>query len=162
MWKVFKAGEVIDFAVAIEKNGQMFYRALADKMENMELSLIFAELAEQESKHIVDFQRLLGDLKATSLNESYPGEYEAYVRGLAENHVFTKGIEDAIETVKKPIDGINMAITFEQDSILFFHELKELVSPGNVEVINNLINEEKKHILRLLDIKKVYSCVCVS
>ncbi len=160
MWKVFKAEEVIDFAVQIEKNGQLFYQALADKMDNKDLSLIFEELAIQESKHIIDFQKLLGNLKDTPLNESYLGEYEEYVKGLAENHVFTKGIDEALESVKKPVDGINMAINFEQDSIMFFNELKELVSPGNAAVVSNLIGEEKKHILRLLDLKKKYSCVC--
>lgn len=160
MWKIFKAEEVVDFAVQVEKNGQKFYQALADKLDNMELSLIFADLANQEAKHIVDFQRLLGDLKGISLNESYPGEYEEYVRGLAENHVFTRGVDDAIKNIKGPADGINMALSFEKDSIIFFQELKELVSPGNVGVINNLIEEEKKHILRLIELKKMYSCVC--
>ncbi|WP_035269606.1 ferritin-like domain-containing protein [Desulfitibacter alkalitolerans] len=160
MWKVFKAEEVVDFAVQIEKNGQKFYEALADKLDNRELSLIFADLANQESKHIVDFQRLLGDLKAAPLNESYPGEYEEYVKGLAENHVFIKGIDEAIKHIKSPVDGINMALSFEKDSIMFFQELKELVSPGNAGVINNLIAEEKKHILRLIELKKMYSCVC--
>ncbi|KUO48762.1 MAG: hypothetical protein APF76_17915 [Desulfitibacter sp. BRH_c19] len=138
MWKVFKAEEVIDFAVEIEKNGQLFYQTLAEKLENKELSLVFADLADQESKHIVDFQKLLGSLKDAPLNESFPGEYQEYVKGLAENHVFTKGIDEAIGSIKEPIDGINMAIKFEQESILFFHELKELVSPGNMGVINNL------------------------
>ena len=157
MWKVFRAEEIVDFAVQIERNGEQFYKALAEQTTDAELSSIFADLAAEEEKHIIDFQSLLENLKNVSLNESYPGEYEDYVEGLAKNHVFTKGVDEALASVKNPIDGINMALRFEQDSILFFYELKELVFGSNADIVDKLIKEEKKHIHRLLGIKNQYS-----
>lgn len=157
MWKVFKAEEIIDFAVQIEKNGQKFYQALVEKTEDPELKKIFNDLAEAEAQHIIDFQSILGELKNATLNESYPGEYEEYVTSLAKDHVFTKGIEEVAETVQNPIDGIDIALRFEKDSILFFTELKELVSEDNAKTVQKLINEEKKHILRLHEIRIDYA-----
>ncbi|MEW6625047.1 MAG: ferritin family protein [Bacillota bacterium] len=163
MWKVFKAGEIIDFAVQIEKNGEKFYSALAKNMEDEKLKQVFSSLAEEERQHIKDFQKIMGDLTDTPVSESYPGEYEEYVKGLAENHVFKGELQEnqLLGKIKGPMDAISLAIGFEQDSLLFFHELKELVSPRAQETVEKLIKEEKLHIVKLMELKRIYSCSCL-
>lgn len=154
MWKVFKIEDVIDFAVQIETNGEKFYDDLSKKVKDSKVAGIFTYLAKEEAKHKQDFKTILGSLQEKTINESYPGEYEDYLRGIASNHVFTKDLNELINEIDSPKDAIDTAIRFEQDSILYFLELEKLVSERDKQTVKKLIDEEKLHILKLIDLKR--------
>ena len=65
-------------------------------------------------------------------------------------------LEKAIETAGGPVDVVKLAISFEKDSILFFHSFRNLVSKEKQEVIEKLIKEEEGHIINLANILKSY------
>jgi rubrerythrin len=113
-------------------------------------------LAEEEAKHVGDFERILAGLGEYHSPESYPGEYEEYLKALVENHVFHKGLnfEDLAPQMADAGKAIDMALRFEKDSILFFNEMKNFVPQGEHEAIDKLIAQEREHIKKLSQMKK--------
>jgi rubrerythrin len=55
--------------------------------------------------------------------------------------------------VKSPLSAIQYSIDFEKDAILFFSELLPYTHSVNKDLMVELINEEKKHIVYLNELK---------
>jgi rubrerythrin len=56
----------------------------------------------------------------------------------------------------KDIHGVvDNAITFEKDTLLYFHAIADSISnPKTKDVLRRIINEEVSHVLKLNDFKK--------
>jgi len=149
---VFTAAEGIEMAMEIEKNGETFYNAAADKATDPEVTALFKDLAVQEQAHYRVFQKMLGgtapapDLPATEYDQ-----YQAYVQVALENALFA-GPDKALALAEQAKDretALRAALGFEKDTMLFFYDLREMVSEGDRQAISNVIQEEKKHMRRL-------------
>lgn len=160
MWHLsrFQPSEIIDLAVQIEEKGAGFYQRLADKIETAEVKDLLMYLASEEEKHQEEFKRLGHDLALVSPRETYQGEYFEYVESTVNTHMFANEdlLEKAIKDASGPVDVAKLAISFEKDSILFFHSLRNLVNKDKQEVIDKLIKEEEGHINKLAKILKDY------
>ncbi|HUW63295.1 MAG TPA: ferritin family protein [Spirochaetia bacterium] len=156
MW-YFNAQEIVKFAVGIEHNGQAFYREMAGRAGDDRVKKIFAFMAGEEEKHEALFGQMLSRLPATpDQDESYPGEYQEYMRELVDSHVFTSGTDVSAlgGKVQGEIGALDMALSFEKDSILFFHEMKRMVPAAERHTVDQLIEEEHRHIKTLLVMKR--------
>jgi len=56
---LFTAAEAFEMAMEIEKNGEVFYNAVAAKATDKSVKTLFQELAAQEQRHYEVFQRWL-------------------------------------------------------------------------------------------------------
>lgn len=155
MWKIFKGTEIVEFAVRIEQNGYAFYEKVESLVKNPAAKELLAFLKEEEQKHEKVFREMLGKLDSLNVRETYAGEYEEYLKALVDNHVFgTEGAaEKAVAKIENEIDVLNTALGFEKDTILFFRELKELVSEKDQQVVEQLIKEEQSHLRKLAIVK---------
>ncbi len=153
---IFKGSEIVEVGIRIEKNGLEFYRSLADSSQNERVRESCQYLAAEEKKHVEDFENLLPSLSKYIPPESYPGEYEAYVKTLAEEHVFTDDsvVRDMIRKAPSDKEAIQIAIGFEKDSILFFGEMRKFVPDKDQKVIEELIRQEREHLSKLSELKK--------
>jgi len=159
MGSSFNASEIVELGVQIEKNGYQFYLLLAENATNSDLKEIFEFLAGQEEKHIAAFQTILSTIQTYAPEGEYPEEYFAYMNELASEHVFTKpgsGAEIA-KGITADLDALNMALTFEQNSIDFFEAMKKVVSEKEHSIIDQLIAQEKQHIEKLELFKSTYN-----
>ena len=84
-----------------------------------------------------------------------------YFKALIDTKVFPDSSEgkNLTQELEDEIGAIHIAISIEKDNILYFQEIREFVPENEREIINKLINEEKTHILKLLDIKKQVSTI---
>jgi rubrerythrin len=155
MANLFTANEIVELGVQIEKNGYAFYAAVAKLKQDEKPRSIFTYLAEQEQEHVRAFEGILKNLEEADEPETYPGEYAAYLKALAEEHVFTKPNNGATiaKSVKTPLEAIKLAIGFEKDSILFYYEMKNIVSENSRPTIDELIEQEQTHLRQLTAIK---------
>lgn len=160
MWKIFKGAEIVEFAVRIEQNGYTFYQKAESLVKSRAAKELLAFLKEEEAKHEKLFRDMLGSLEPANVRETYAGEYEEYLKALVDNHVFGAegAAEKALANLENEIDVLNTAIGFEKDTILFFRELKELVSEQDREVVDRLIKEEQSHLRKLAIIKGELCC----
>jgi rubrerythrin len=157
MAEFLKANELLEFAVQIEKNGEAYYRAAANKTKNSKLKDIFMYLAEQEVEHKNIYEKMLKSVESYEPKEMYPEEYFQYLRAYADNHIFVKKeeIEKKAVEAKSDVEAIGLALGFEKDSILYYLEIKNFVPDGEKNIVDKIIEEEHKHYNKLTEIKKI-------
>lgn len=148
----FSGEEIIEIAVQMEESGKLFYEKAISLAEGDKLKEVLTYLAQEEAKHVQDFSKLGESINYSFLpNESYPGEYEDYVRSLVNSHIFKlTEVEDLIKGIKNNKDILRIAISFEKDSIVFFQELKNMGNKAASEVLEKLIDEERGHIKKIV------------
>ncbi len=157
MANVFSGSEIVSFGIQIEKNGRDFYKALAEKAKSDKAKDIFGFLMEEEEKHILVFWKILDLLKEYEPQETYSGEYFAYMTMLAGEYVFTqsdKGRETAKNT-KNDKDAIDVGIRLEKESIVFYGEMKKVVPEDQRAAVEKLIDQENEHLFKLLKLRGV-------
>jgi len=148
--------EIIETAIEIEKNGVTFYHALAESSSTAHVRELFSHLASEEKRHITRFQEILESAGGYQISEAYYAtQYMGYMKALADEHVFRSDISitEVADSAKSPIEAVNIAIAFEKESIIFLHEVRELMSDAGEESIQKLLDEERKHLMQLSAIK---------
>lgn len=156
MTNVFSGSETVELGIQIEKNGRDFYNALAAQAKDLNAAEIFKFLAEEEERHILVFQDILQKTQRHEPPQIYADEYFAYMNALAGDYVFTqkdkgKEIAKAVTTDKQAVE---MGIGFEKDSIVFYEGIKKVVPQLEHKTADSLIEEEEKHLKKLLDLRK--------
>jgi rubrerythrin len=150
----FKASEILQVAMKIEENGERLYRHAATLAGNTETRDLFGLLADEETKHKKTFEGMLSKAEHYQPPESYPGEHLVYLRAYANNIVFSP---DKLEEVLAGITDVDGAIEFgiqrEIESILYYLEARNLVPDSQRGQIDKVIDEERRHYLKLVDMK---------
>lgn len=153
----FNASEILQFAIRIEENGEKFYRYAVRIAEDENTKKIFNYLADEEINHKKIFEDLLSRIEKHEPVESYPGEYFAYLRAYVDENVFTNDmLNKEISRVKNTLSAISFGIQRELDSILYYHEVKTFVPKSQHDLIDKIIGEERKHFLKLSQLRKKY------
>ena len=151
----FSGCEIAEIGVQIEKNGMEFYSELAKMTDNPKAKEVFGYLAEAETRHMEVFRKVHGTFCAYDPGGAYTDEYFAYLNAIAGQYVFTqkdRGVETA-RSVKNYQDGIDLGISLEKDSILFYLMVREMVPENERALVDAVISEEKKHLVDLCDLK---------
>lgn len=152
----FKASEIFQFAIRIEENGERFYRNMAQKIENTNMERVFTFLANEEVKHKKTFENMVSKIEKYEPPESYPGEYFAYLRAYADNIIFSqRKLEEEMSKIKGAISAVDFAIQRELDSILYFLEMKNFIPESQRNLIDGIIEEERRHFVKLSGLKKI-------
>ena len=157
--QVFTANDIVGVAVRIEENGITFY-GFAEKMaQAADVKKLFAGLAAAEAAHKRIFEKLLSQIETYTPPERYAGEYAEYLRNYVDNNIiFTKEVMDKqLSAVTDTPSALDFAMQRELDSILYYHEIKNLVPQAQHETIEKIIEEERKHYAMLPDAKKKYT-----
>jgi len=154
---VFSAGELVEAAIGIERNGVVYYSSLAESSTDASLKETYTRLADMERKHIDIFQRLLGSVgryEPTHAGESEE-EYQRYLEALIDSVVFTddKVARKLAQDARSPAEAIQTALGAEKDSILFYLEMRDFVGRNDRPAIDLVIKEEKSHVRELSRLK---------
>jgi len=153
---IFRASEVLKIAVRIEKNGLAFYTEVKNKTKSFPVKEVFDYLAKEEVKHERTFEAMLDRTPDEASAESYPGESDMYLRAIAGENVFTQAdaMKQLVAKAASDKEAIDLAIRFEKDSIIFFNEIKKFVPVLDGEIVEQVIGQEREHLVKLLDLKK--------
>ncbi len=150
----YNISEVLEMAVQAERLGFQFYTSMAEKFKKEGgLANLFTKLASKEKVH----EKTFGDLKAM-VDKSGPEpvewlEVSNYMRAFVESEFFLgKGKSlpsmDHLRSVK---DVVHFAMGFEKETLLYFLALRGVVKEK--EVVDEVINEEKSHIMWLAEFR---------
>jgi rubrerythrin len=146
----YNINEVIEMAVQTERLGYQFYTSIAEKFKKDQgLVDLFTKLASKEKMH----EKTFGDLK-DMVTKSGPeavewGEVTNYMRAFVESEFFlgrSKSLP-SMDHIKSVKDAVKFALGFEKETLLYFMELRKIVKEK--EVVDEVINEEKSHIMWL-------------
>lgn len=156
----FNADEIFQMGVQIESNGQKFYETIAKNTSDSSAQKIFLDLAKWESQHIELFKKWQTELPGSARQGDLfdPNqELHLYLKATADSHVFirNKDIPELASKCKTPIEALELAVTFEKDSVVFYTSMKKLV-PEHLgkNQMDTLIDEEIRHIFMLTQKKK--------
>jgi len=145
---IFNAGDVIQFAIRIEENGEKFYRDAERAAKDEAAKQLFKRLADEEIAHKAIFQKMFEQIDClVSEGEDYDGEYLSYLCGYIDGRVvFEAGATAGGETLAV----LDAAIQRELNSVLYYEGLKAFVPV----VLDDIIDEERRHFADLSDIKR--------
>jgi len=157
MSNVFNIAEVIDMGIEKEKKRRDFYGRVSEAFKEDDMKKLFARLRDWEDEHIQKFAAIRDTVKIDESQESYEGELVEYMRALVDDILYNQvSAEEFANNVKTPKAAIQYGIGFEKDAILFFNELLKYMEPVHTEKVRILINEEKKHIVYLAELRRKY------
>lgn len=155
MSNIFNASEIYQFAIRIEENGEKFYRLMVEKLDESKVKELFTLLADEEVIHKKTFKEMLSQIENYEPPESYPGEYFEYLRAYVDNVLFSINKFDAdIEKINTSLEAIHFAIEKELDSVLYYQEMRNFVHTHQKKLIENIIEEERRHVVKLSEIKR--------
>ena len=129
---------IYDYAMKVEKDGEAYYRELADKSTDEGLKRVFTMLADQEVKHYAA-------LKKMARNDGFDtSEYETFIE------------EETIYEILKQNKGAGFpkdmiayyeeAISHEDDMAEYYKEKAcEVTSEAEKYVLTTIAEEEAKH-----------------
>ena len=146
------AAEALKWALEIEKNGEAFYNEVAAKSTEPQVKALFEDLAAQERGHYQVFQKMLEEVKPDpDLSRLDYDEYQVYLQVALADALF-EGPDKGLTLAKQAQDrgtALRAAMGFEKDTLLFFYDLREMVSEKERRAVSGIILEEKTHLRRL-------------
>ena len=148
----YSAPEVMEMAVQTEKGGKAFYEAVAAQTRDEQLKSLFRFLAHEESKHIAVFEDIARSVKVSPAEEPYNWEdVVPYLRSVTESRYFL-GPDKALSLAQESRDSataLGHALAFEKETLVFYVQLRDMVSEHNRRVVDRLITEESAHVRKL-------------
>jgi rubrerythrin len=152
---LFSASDVLQFAVRMEENGELFYRQAADRTEKLEVKKLFNSLASEETAHKKTFEEFLSKETLIEPREDYPGEYLSYLHDYIDGKIFVAPADkSATCESSNVVQTLDFAIQREMEAIHYYQELKAFVPAENHETLYKIINEERKHFAQLSAARK--------
>ena len=154
----FSVSELINIAISIERRGITFYDIMAKSTDNEIASQVFQNLADMEREHIRIFQEMLdeADKYQPLEDKNEEEEYASYLQALIDNAVFTDDMitSEMATQADSDIQAVELGISAEKDSILFYYEMRDIMPRQALPMINRIITEEKSHLRQLSEVKK--------
>ena len=153
---MFRASEILEMAIRIEKQGIDFYTSCLEAELDEKVADVFRYLIEQEHHHINTFKTMREDLEDYELPESYAGETGGYMDSFVNEAIFfsPKEASEKVKSLSDPLQAIDFGIRFENRSINFYEEMKEIVPESEGEKIDGVIEQERRHIERLESLRE--------
>ena len=152
----FSMKEVVDIAIGIEESGYYFYTQCRSRFDNRELGDLLVFLATEELRHKEIFEKMLREIK--DKEGLYSEDYYKYLKAIGDSRVFkdNSDVDRVVMGIKEIADVFKIAIAAEKDSILWYSELLAMYKKENepLSVLTKLIDEERKHIIILLNLKE--------
>ncbi len=143
---MFTASEILDLAIQIEVNGENYYRSALGGAVRSELKDLLDWLADQEVLHRQQFQevkdRLCQNRKGRDIISGASG---AALRAAMGRHAFTLD-ELKVSSITDEKEILKAAVEFEEDSILFYEFIAQLITdPGALSTLALIREQEMEH-----------------
>jgi rubrerythrin len=155
--RMFTLEDIRNIAVQIERNGEETYHKAAQAATDPEIARTLSWMAKEERHHAQWFEKI--PLARPSSEEQREVEEmgQALLQNMVKESTFLldpKELEHAA-TVKTIL---TVAKSFEQDTIVFYEFLRELLDDeSSVRHMKIIIEEERKHICELERLEKEQS-----
>ena len=154
----FSGDELIRIAVKTEETGYEFYQLAAKNAKAEKLKDLFDYLAKAELRHKETYLGLTGMIE--EFPQGVPVDWDElglYIQAMTDSSFFLGGDKPIHMAFKATDDhqAIDFAIAFEKDTLLFFYQLIDLLKSNEKTIVEKIIQEEKKHIQKLTEMKKL-------
>ncbi|MDA8100666.1 MAG: ferritin family protein [Nitrospiraceae bacterium] len=150
----YNIDEVLEMAVQTERLGYQFYTSMAEKFKNDKALVdLFSTLASKERNHEKVFTDLKNMVTKSGTDPVEWQEVSNYMRAFVESEFFLgrgKSLP-SMDHIKSVKDAVKFAMGFEKETLLYFLALRGVVREK--EMVDEVVNEEKSHIMWLAAFK---------
>jgi rubrerythrin len=157
---MFTLADIREIAVQIERNGEAAYRQAAETVKDSAVSEIFTWMAEEEKVHRAFFSTMESSKPISDEQRELEIMGRQLLQEMVADQTFSLDEEMLLET-DDFAGALTQAQTLEQDTILFYEFLLNLVSDDETrQQLELVIEEEKRHIeqLELMKVAGPESC----
>lgn len=148
----FNADEIFEMAEQLERNGAQFYRIAAgsDSGDSRDLLLRLAEMEDDHVKTFASMRAELSEEEKQPVTADPENQAVLYLQAMVYGKVFNVDPSATLAGTKGMEDVLDIAISLEKDSIVFYLSMKEVV-PGAAgkDKLDVIIKEELGHIVDL-------------
>ena len=139
----------------LEDAGRVFYQTLAEQSEDHDLADLCRNLAVQETNHYRKFKKMSEELVQRPASRPLTWDELHFAQILIEERVLSdpRAARDAASG-GDVVEMLETAIRLEKDSVLLYNELLHDVDAKDVPAIQEIIDEEKRHVRSLAEAKK--------
>lgn len=145
-----KASQILKILINLERYGYETYSKMADECADKEIKNIFVTLSNDELKHkniYENMQLQLGNVDL-DMNEQ---DVELIELILSYNFsILDQNYSSHLKEIKSSIKALELAENMERDTLTFLQTMLEYCSGDLIEVLKNIIKEEKNHMLLIL------------
>lgn len=146
--------DLLEIAIRVERCLLDYYRRMRDHIEHSYGKDQFDSLASEEQSHIVMLRRFLDscgdDEEQYNLNKEQNKSQNSLVSHAM--RVFNRAEE--VTTIEDGLEALGIGTELETESIFFFTELKDLFLGEQQDLITLIWNDEKSHLLKLIEMTK--------
>lgn len=149
------ARELIGIAIGVEERGIAFYDVMARSTDDPGAGQVFQHLTDMERRHARIFQEMLEQANGLAIAANAQ-DNQPYLDSLVASSIFTDDLatSEMATRVSNDIEAVELAIVAEKDSILFYYQLREMMTEPARVTIDRVIAEEKQHLEQLTGIKR--------
>lgn len=152
---IFSIRDIFDIAIKIEEKGEEFYRETAKIIPEAEVKSLFEKLADEEVAHKKIFTEMAKKIGVVNIVPTAREEFYTYLEAYTQKLIFSDvNAESKIPTIRDARTALLYAIEKELDSVLYYKEVKELIPASEHRLIDGIIDEERRHVVRLSEVKK--------
>lgn len=144
---VHSAETAVDLAISIEQRGRDFYLKVKEQTKDPKLDDLLSFLAAEEERHLGLYRQILDHISGGAFQEvELVGGYGEFIKDLT---------DDMLRSLQLPGNAstsvcLDMALRFEKDTLVLFHEIRTLLKGADHAVIDQIYAEEKQHVRRLI------------
>lgn len=148
---LFNMRDIFAVAIKIEERGETFYREVARRVTQESVQKLFTQLANDEVEHKRIFNQMAQQLGEHNLAQDAQKEFLSYLEAFSESLIFEEpdklpyDVQQAFDLQR----AVLYAIEKELDSVLFYKEVKEMVPASEQGLLDQIISEERRHVVNL-------------
>ncbi len=147
-----KIKSVIETAVQMEEKGKKYYESAAAAVKSADVKAVFEALAVEEDFHKKHFLKMLdsaGDGVFEGASDEFIGTFMSYS---GNKPMFdTAQLKESLESDEPGsiVRAIEFAMDRELEAVIYYTSIMAAVSAGSVREIQDIIDEEMKHFVKL-------------
>jgi rubrerythrin len=148
----FSPMEIIDIAISVEKNGEIFYRKAAELVDDRDdVKQTLTKLADWEAEHHSYFLKYKkgSDTSLSPLFDESDKNRKPLTELMGETHRF-KNIDAVLSNLKKcksTDEILELALTQEINGIGFYNSIIEVLADDSAKKeVREIVKEEEAHV----------------
>jgi len=159
---MFTVADIRDIAIQIERNGEEAYRRAAAMASDPDLAEIFTWMADEEKRHAEWFESIQSHQPLTDEQVELEKMGRQLLQEMVSDQTFSLERE-RLQQSRDLADMLDQSKTFEQDTILFYEFLQNMIDDREARgQLDAIIAEERRHYEQLGEIQSSGSNGCAN
>lgn len=146
---MFTITDICNIAVQIERNGEKTYLKASENIDDPALAQVFKDMAHEENCHANWFEGIRSKQSVSPEQQELEDMGRQLLQDMVSDQTFSLELEKL--TVSEECgDVLEQMVTFEEDTILFYDFLKNIIDDDAAKKqLAEIIEEEKRHVVRI-------------